>query len=117
MLSIFHISYAICHMKYEICSELPCLRPGRRRPAFLNFDVVYLDLAVERSVVHSEQFRGAALMAAGNFERAAYQLDFEARDLVIERDASGDVERGRRFRHVRHVTRLRLRADYLLAQA
>src|SRR5262245_17114241 len=83
----------------------------------LNLDVIDLDLAVERRVVHSEQFRGAALMAAGYFERAADQLDFEARDLVIERDAAGDVERGRRFRHVRRVAGLRLRADYLLAQA
>src|SRR5262247_3671109 len=85
--------------------------------AILNSDVIYLDLAVKRRVVHSEQLSGAALMAAGDFERAAYQLDLEARDLVIERDAAGDVERGRRFRHVRRVARLRLRADYLLAQA
>src|SRR5215475_12589218 len=83
----------------------------------LYLDVVDLDLAVERRVVHSEQLSGAALMAAGDFESAADQLDLEARDLVIERDAAGDVERGRRFRHVRRVARLRLRADDFLAQA
>src|SRR5215813_9566365 len=60
-------------------------------PAFLNFDVVYLNLAVERRIVHSEQLSSAALMAAGEFERAADQLDLEARDLVIERDAAGVV--------------------------
>src|SRR5262245_13607857 len=69
-------SYAICHMAYGA----------------LNPDVVDLDLAVERGVVHSEQLSGAALVAAGDFERATYQLDLEARDLVIERDAAGDGE-------------------------
>src|SRR5512145_2213838 len=83
-------SYAIRNMAYGI----------------LNLDVIDLDLAVERRVVHSEQFRGAALKAAGYFERSSDQLDFEARDLVIERDAAGDVERGRRFRHVRRVAGL-----------
>src|SRR5262245_45661445 len=56
-------------------------------------------------------------MAAGDFKRAADQLDFEARDFVVERNAAGDVERGGRFRYARGVAGLRLRVGYFLAQA
>src|SRR5262245_14030793 len=101
--SIFHITFVICHCRTAgrtaMTNDKRNMEYGKR----LKPDVVHLDLAVERRVVHPEQFRGATLMAACDFERAADQLDFEARDLVVERDAAGDVEQGRRFRHVRRV--------------
>src|SRR5215510_3364114 len=87
-LSIFHIKFVICHCRsarrVAMTNDELNMENGKR----LNLDVVDLDLAIERRVVHPEQFRGSALMAAGDFERAADQLDFEARDLVIERDAA-----------------------------
>ncbi|MCI0692424.1 hypothetical protein L0337_10530, partial [candidate division KSB1 bacterium] len=54
----------------------------------LDLDVVDLDLAVEGRVVHAEQLGGAALVAAGDIERAADQFDLEARVFVLERDAA-----------------------------
>lgn len=41
-------------------------------------DVVRLDLAVERGVVHAKQTGGAALMTAGHFKSAFDQFDLKA---------------------------------------
>jgi hypothetical protein len=52
---------------------------------------VRLDFGVERGGVHSQQARGARLMAAGLFQRPTNQIDFKAAHLIVEVDAAPQI--------------------------
>src|SRR5205085_3161837 len=55
-------------------------------------NIVIANLAIERRRVHAEQLGGARLMAAGNFQGAANQLDLKTIHFVVEGNAARQID-------------------------